>query len=490
MQIFLVTEGNYSFEVKTVVRQTGSSPEVYYVNSAYSLSFTTTALQVPALGLKDGRIAWQIVNGNPGYAITIDGIRYTTYENEDLFEYEDEIYTFVGSLADGEHVVNIQAIGGDEKTLISSPPSANVVYTKLKKVSLYVDENSGLIKFLENGQYKLDSTMWSYFVNVDGFDDVDNSHLTIFDMSYRGNEYEGGQVYSVKVVAKNKDKNFVVASSSASDMIIDSDISDTLMVYKIKAPSEFDIVDNYQSVSWSNRDTNVNNLKYIITIANNTISTGVATKYNFEGSGEVNAVVSVSAIYGGVITIDGQSYYCVRSDANEYVNVHKLSTPKDIKFDNGVMSWYRSLDSETHLIIKDTNEIVDRDSYDFVEEAPGLYQVYLYNLVPEDKRTRTATDIYLSSENTETYKVEKLSTPTGFEIEQTYDITNALTPIYNFSFDSVANSTRYQMAVKGLEDNVLYSDNNLSAASLQFMYYMFAGEAFENLNSYDFNSFI
>lgn len=494
---FSTKEGNYSFEVKTLVRQTGTSPSIYYINSAYSLSFSATALETPTLGILNGQIAWELVNGSTGYEIEIDGTtKYTTYDDIDKFELKDEIYIFVGDLSEGEHNVKISAKGGDEKNLISSPASTAVKYTKLKKSTLYVDDNSGLIKFDEfaGGQLLTDNENWSYFVMVDGFEDVDWDHKTTFDMSEKDNKYSGGKVYTISVVAKNTTDGLVVNSEDSSKMILNSDVSEELLAYKLSAPSKFEVVDNYQSVSWTNKDGYVKNLNYVISIANNAISTNYQTKYDFDGSGEVNATVSVSAIYNGTVTIDDIQYSCLKSDANEYVAVHKLSAPTNIQIKDGVMSWTKSLDAETHLIIKDANEIIDKESYDFAEEAPGAYRVYLYNLVAERLRERTDTDIYLSSKSTSEYKITKLDTPTKFNIVQTYDIADNLKSKYLFDFENIIDAVSYKIAIKnGVEE--IYSfdlEKQIGVDSIQLALdeQYLSKEIIEKLNSGEFEIYV
>ena len=496
------TEGNYTFEVKTIVRQTGSSPSIFYVNSAYSLSFTATALQTPAPGILDGQIAWELVNGSTGYRIIIDDtIEYTTYDNPELFEFieKDARYKFVGNLSAGEHDVKIQATGGDEKNLISSPiPKIGVKYTKLKKPILYIDSTSGLIKFdefVDGGQLQPDNDKWSYFAQVEGFDEIDLDHLTTFDMSEKGNQYAGGRIYKITIVARNTGDKFVVGSEDATGMILDSDISDDFLAYKLAAPSRFEVVDNYQSISWTNRDQYVSDVRYIVSIANNMVSTNQQTKYDFDNSGEVNANVFVSAIYDGTVTINGVVYHCLKSDANEDdVSVHKLSAPTNIQIKDGVLSWTRSLDAETHLVIKNTNEVVDIDSYDFADERPGEYKVYLYNLVAEDLRERTDEAIYLSSKNTPEFNIVKLATPTKFNIDQTYKVDDGLKTKYVFNFDNISDASQFTIEIYDGEDNiyssVLPKQQGVSVIELTFDDGSLGAEIMDRLNAGDFEIYI
>ncbi|MGN1222236.1 MAG: hypothetical protein ACI4TT_03285, partial [Christensenellales bacterium] len=374
----------------------------YYVDSYYSNIVETTVMQNPDLYVRQGVVCWNEITGADNYVLTF-GKAGDVQQNK---EFDASVTSFAlgNEYTSGDYTFKILA-KGDGINYITSEYSTEKTFTKLDAITNLRLKN-GVFVYDENSTVASTSNDCYYKLVVNG-KDLSNNKLLATELG----GFASGN-YSIFVYAFGDNNKYLTSNAS-----------EKIECIKLASPTNVSIKSGM--LTW---DRSNNSTSYELDVAGKIITDITGVAYDLSDLQCGDYAVKVKAI--------GNSLSYLNSDWTQSKTISKLDEIKNLRVENGVITWDKVNGSYKDIILKiklsadDNYTKVEIDSsatsYVLDDTYPaGTYNVYMYN---------AGGDSAISSSESEVITVVKLSSPTNLQVTTEGDA-------QYLEFDSVANAS-------------------------------------------------
>lgn len=409
--------GRYSFTVYakatagTYFEKNGK--KYYYVDSEMSNMVVSTVMKNPELFVTNGVIHWTEIEGVDEYWLTF-GKQGETQQTQ-IFPKENIDFKLGSDYTSGNYTFKILA-KGNGFNYITSVYSAESIFTKLEIIQNLRLEN-GIIKYDQNAMVSSQANECYYSISVNG-KEFSNNKLLATEL-----EGFGAGEYQVNIYAHG-DSTFYLTSN----------VSQTISCTKLSTPYSVSIDSGLLKWTKSN-----NASSYQLNISGSIVEDITGVTYDFTELDCGDYQVSVKAV--------GNSTSYVNSDWASTKVISKLDEIKNLRVENGVITWDAVNGSYNNIKLKiklateaEYQEIsIPTDSTTYVLDKTyiaGTYNVCMYNAGGTTAISSTETDVI---------PVVKLQSPENLRISTEDDL-------QYIEFDSVANAGSYTLSIKFGDD--------------------------------------